>query len=237
MSAVRGRHAPVLVMTITPRAARRQPPARMEIPRLRRALSTLAEATDLREAPHTEPPLEPRLRALVAEQLGLDTDALARNVSLVDDLAADSLDLAELALALEDAFGICVPDETLAEVRTYGELVETMETMNRRQLAVHANRSASQEPPFAWVCLVRPSGDGGTLERAGWLTPYTLETVLDSALRAGPGARLEITVPATVGADRLRSLERQFVSLRDRDLEVRVRRDPNVPPAYPVVAA
>jgi len=236
MSAVRGRHAPLLVMTITPRAARREP-VRMEIPRLRRVLSTLAEATDLRPAPRTPPPLEPRLRVLVAEQLGLDTDALAGDVSLVDDLAADSLDLAELALALEDAFGLRVPDEALAEVRTYGELVETMETMNRRQLAVHASRSASQEPPFAWVCLVRPSGDGGTLERAGWLTPYTLETVLDSALRAGPGARLEITVPANLGAERLRSLERQFVALRDRDLEVRVRRDPHVPPLHPEAAA
>jgi acyl carrier protein len=48
--------------------------------------------------------MEPRIRALVADHLGVEIDDLRADVSLVDDLAADSLDLVEIALAVEDAF-------------------------------------------------------------------------------------------------------------------------------------
>jgi len=225
-------------MTLSNPLVGRAQVARARILDLRRVLGALAEATAVRPIPGgVEPPLEPRVRTVVAEQLGLDSGSLTADVSLVDDLAADSLDLAELALALEDAFEMRVPDDSLAEIRTYGELVETMELLNRRQRAAEASRAASQEPPFAWISLVRREGDGGTLERAAWLTPYTLETIVDAAVRAGPGARLEVTVPASVEEERLRKLRSQAVRLGARDLQVRIRRDPAAPPRYPDVAA
>ena len=67
--------------------------------------------------------VEPHVRRLVAERLGVGLEQLVCHVSLRDDLAADSLDLVELAVALEGEFSIQVPERMLAEVRTYSELV------------------------------------------------------------------------------------------------------------------
>ena len=60
---------------------------------------------------------------MVAHHLGVDADELAPEVSLTRDLAADSLDLAELALGLEAEFAITVPQHVLDHVQTYRELV------------------------------------------------------------------------------------------------------------------
>ena len=70
--------------------------------------------------------VEERVRALVAEHLGVDRETLARDVSLTDDLAADSLDLLELGVVLEASFGIVVPLRTIDRVRTYGDLLDTV---------------------------------------------------------------------------------------------------------------
>src|SRR5215475_9077220 len=63
------------------------------------------------------------LRALVADCLAVDAAHLEPAVSLRDDLAADSLDFADIAVALEHDIGIVVPPSLLARVRTYGDLV------------------------------------------------------------------------------------------------------------------
>src|SRR5713101_5252264 len=67
--------------------------------------------------------LEPRVRCLVADTLGVGIDELAPDVSLTDELAADSLDLAELAARLEAELGLVVPERVVAHLRTYGDLV------------------------------------------------------------------------------------------------------------------
>jgi acyl carrier protein len=67
--------------------------------------------------------VEPHLRRLVADHLGVGREELVSNVSLRDDLAADSLDLAELTMKVEVHFAIVVPELALDAVRTYGELV------------------------------------------------------------------------------------------------------------------
>lgn len=64
------------------------------------------------------------MRRLVSRHLGVGLEELVSDVSLRDDLAADSLDLVELALALEATFAIALPDHTLDRVRTYRDLVE-----------------------------------------------------------------------------------------------------------------
>lgn len=68
--------------------------------------------------------MELRLRRLVADHLGIDGKALGTLVSLRDDLAADSLDLVELAILIEREFGFAVPDRVLQRVRSFGDLVE-----------------------------------------------------------------------------------------------------------------
>jgi acyl carrier protein len=69
-----------------------------------------------------EKSVEPRLRWLVAEQLGVGEEELVADTSLVDDLAADSLDLLELALAIEAEFGFDLSEDALDGVRTYADL-------------------------------------------------------------------------------------------------------------------
>ena len=68
--------------------------------------------------------VEVRVRRLVAENLGVDVLDLSPEVSLIDELAADSLDLMALARELEAAFDIAVPEQVLAGVRTYGDLIQ-----------------------------------------------------------------------------------------------------------------
>src|SRR6185436_10645621 len=68
--------------------------------------------------------VETHVRRLVADHLGVGVEELVPEVSLRDDLAADSLDFVELALAFEARFGIGVPEHILDQVRSYGDLVE-----------------------------------------------------------------------------------------------------------------
>lgn len=70
--------------------------------------------------------VEPHVRRLVAEQLAVGIEELVFDVSLRDDLAADSLDLVALALAVEGEFAVVVPDRILDEVRTFGDLVRAV---------------------------------------------------------------------------------------------------------------
>jgi acyl carrier protein len=70
--------------------------------------------------------VEPHVRRLVAKHLGVGTEELVPDISLRDDLAADSLDLVELAMALEAEFGIVMPERVLDRVRTYGDLVHAV---------------------------------------------------------------------------------------------------------------
>src|ERR1041384_4169484 len=63
-----------------------------------------------------------QLRPIVADALGVAADELTADVLLVDDLAADSLDLLELVLAAETEFDVTIPERALVDVRTYGDL-------------------------------------------------------------------------------------------------------------------
>lgn len=68
--------------------------------------------------------LEPRLRAVVATHLDVEPGRLLPTVRLGEDLCVDSLDAVELTMVLEDEFDIALPDELVADVRTYGDVVE-----------------------------------------------------------------------------------------------------------------
>jgi len=168
--------------------------------------------------------VEPRLRRLVAERLGVEAGELTQDTSLLDDLAADSLDLVDIALCLEGTLGVDVPEDALDSVRTYGELVDMTIGLMRAQRRIEVRRAGG--PPAMWARVLPPDGTvRHVLERAGWLTPYAVETLVEDAGRMGAGARLELTVDARTPDATLLRIEEQFVRLVARGVSVLVRRD------------
>ena len=65
-----------------------------------------------------------RLKKIVIEQLGADEAEVTPEASFVDDLNADSLDLVELIMSLEEEFGTEISDEDAEKIRTVGDAVE-----------------------------------------------------------------------------------------------------------------
>ncbi len=168
--------------------------------------------------------VEPRVRRLVAEYLGVDPDELAADVSLTDDLAADSLDLLELAIVLEGQFGIVIPESLLDDVHRYGDLVDAVTTLSAR------HQPFDDVTPVVWARVVSGAGSG-VLARAGELTPYTAEDIAADALHAGPGAHLEMSVPTDTSDRTIARLANDFAWLETRGVQVSVRRDRTVDPA------
>ncbi|MDO4832821.1 MAG: acyl carrier protein [Clostridia bacterium] len=68
-----------------------------------------------------------KLRALIAEQLELDESEITMESELIDDLGADSLDVVDLVMTIEDEFEIEVPDEAIENMRTVGDAVKFIE--------------------------------------------------------------------------------------------------------------
>lgn len=69
-----------------------------------------------------------RIRIMIAEQLGIDMDEVKAESNLQDDLDADSLDLFELVMSLEEEYGIEIPSEDMEKVKTVNDIVEYLET-------------------------------------------------------------------------------------------------------------
>ena len=65
-----------------------------------------------------------KIRKMLAEQLGCDEDMIGLDTSFKDDLGADSLDLFEMVMNLEDEYGIEFPAEDLTEITTVGEVID-----------------------------------------------------------------------------------------------------------------
>jgi acyl carrier protein len=68
--------------------------------------------------------IEERVRKVLAEQLARDLEEVTLEASFEEDLDADSLDLVEAVLALEDEFGIEIPEEEMEGVKTVKEAVD-----------------------------------------------------------------------------------------------------------------
>ena len=79
--------------------------------------------------------METRVRDVIADTLGVDVDDLSRGVSLAEDLAVDSLDLADLAAALDTELGVILPDAVFDGMRTCDELVDAVETLLNAEAA------------------------------------------------------------------------------------------------------
>ena len=72
--------------------------------------------------------LSARIQSIVAEQLGVEPAEVTKDASILDDLGADSLDVVELVMALEEVFDIEVPDDAVEEMRTIGDIQRFVES-------------------------------------------------------------------------------------------------------------
>lgn len=68
--------------------------------------------------------IELRVKQAVAEQLSLDAESIKNEASFMDDLGADSLDLVELVMALENEFDITIPDEDSNQITTVQSAID-----------------------------------------------------------------------------------------------------------------
>ncbi len=68
--------------------------------------------------------LEDRVREIVVEQLGVSADELVSEASFIDDLGADSLDIVELVMAMEETFDVEIPDEDAEKIQTIGTAIQ-----------------------------------------------------------------------------------------------------------------
>lgn len=69
------------------------------------------------------------VRDALAQQFEIDPETITMDTSLIDDLGADSLDVVELIMSLEDLFGISITDEDAAQLDTVRRIVDYLERL------------------------------------------------------------------------------------------------------------
>ncbi len=69
-----------------------------------------------------------KMQELIADGLGVDKEQVVETASFKDDLAADSLDLFELAMSMEEEFGVEIPSEELEKMVTVGDVMKYIES-------------------------------------------------------------------------------------------------------------
>ena len=68
-----------------------------------------------------------KLQEIFANQFGIDAEIITETTDIVSDLGADSLDVVEMLMTLEDEYGITIEDDKVAEMKTVGDVVRCVE--------------------------------------------------------------------------------------------------------------
>lgn len=68
-----------------------------------------------------------KVKGVIVDQLNVEEDDVTEDATFIDDLGADSLDIVELVMALEESFGISIPDEDAENIKTVGDAVSYIE--------------------------------------------------------------------------------------------------------------
>ncbi|MEI7806868.1 MAG: acyl carrier protein [Verrucomicrobiota bacterium] len=75
----------------------------------------------------SDKPIEQRVKDIIVEQLGVKPDQVVPSAKFIEDLGADSLDTVELVMALEEEFGIEVPDDQAEKLQSVGDVLKYVE--------------------------------------------------------------------------------------------------------------
>ena len=75
--------------------------------------------------------VEQKVKQIIVEQLGVDEAQVDQSASFVDDLGAVSLDIVELVMAFEEAFGIDIPDEDAEKITTVKQAIDYIEAKKK----------------------------------------------------------------------------------------------------------
>ena len=75
--------------------------------------------------------MEEKIVELISEKLSKKKEQIALTSRLVEDLGADSLDVVELIMAFEDEFGVSLPDEEIASMKTVGDIVNYINKLKK----------------------------------------------------------------------------------------------------------
>ena len=72
--------------------------------------------------------VEQKVKGIIAEQLGVAEDEIKTTSSFIEDLGADSLDIVELVMAMEEEFEVEIPDEEAENIKTVGDAINYIKT-------------------------------------------------------------------------------------------------------------
>jgi len=68
-----------------------------------------------------------KVKAILVDQLDVDEDAITMESSIIEDLGADSLDVVDMVMSLEEEFDVEIPDEEIENMKTVGDIVKFIE--------------------------------------------------------------------------------------------------------------
>lgn len=72
-----------------------------------------------------------KIREMLANQLNIETDKIKEDSKIIEDLGADSLDMIEMLMALEEEFGITVPDDKADSLKTVGDIAKYIDSVKK----------------------------------------------------------------------------------------------------------
>ena len=78
-----------------------------------------------------EKSIDQRIKDIIVEQLGVNADQVTPEAKFIEDLGADSLDTVELVMALEEEFGLEIPDEEAEKLQTVGDVNKYVEDVQK----------------------------------------------------------------------------------------------------------
>ena len=75
--------------------------------------------------------VEERVKNIIVEQLNVEADQVTTDASFVDDLGADSLDIVELVMTMEEEFDLEIPDEDAEKIKSVGDVVKYVQARSK----------------------------------------------------------------------------------------------------------